>query len=230
VAGLGIGKRQAFLLFTAAFFLVDLYLILIYAPTLTDALGNELGRMVYVHPPLAITGLVSAVVAAVASVVYLTKRSSKWDRIAWAAVEVGTVFFTAAVVTGAIWAKPVWQRWWVWDANGTLTFMLWLVFISYLIVRAYAPTRAQGARWSATVAIFGAAAAPFVYMAGDWWVGVHTERVTGPGAAGSLEGPISNLFNISLLAFICLFAALLAERSSQRGLEEEIDTLRKDVS
>ena len=229
MAGLGIGKRQTFLLFTAAFFLLDLYLILIVSPTLTDALGNELGRMVYVHPPLAMTGLLSTVVSAVASVLSLTKRNRKWDRIAWATAEVGAVFFTAAVVTGAIWAKPVWQKWWVWDANGTVTFMLWLVFIGYLIVRSYAPTLERGARWAAVVAVFGAAAAPFVYMAGDWWAGVHTKNVTGPGASGSLEGNISTIFNVSLLAFLCLFAALVAERTAQRGVEEEIDALRKEV-
>lgn len=228
MAGLGIGKRQAFLLFTAAFFLVDLYLILIYSPTLSSALGNQLGRMVYVHPPIAIVGLISVVVSAATSVLYLVKRSRKWDRVAWASAEVGTIFFTAAVVTGAIWAKPVWQTWWVWDANGTLTFMLWLVFIGYLIVRSYAPTLERGARWAAVVSLFGAAAAPFVYMAGDWWSGVHTERVTGPGAAGSLDGPISMVFNLSLLAFLFLFSALVWERSSQREVEEEIDTLRKE--
>ena len=82
MAGLGIGKRQAFLLFTALFFLVDLYLVLIYSPTLVVTLGSELGRMVYVHPPITIIGLVAVVVSAVASVLFLVKRSRKWDRIA----------------------------------------------------------------------------------------------------------------------------------------------------
>ena len=230
MAGLGIGKRQAFLLFTALFFLVDLYLILVYAPVLDASLGSELGRMVFVHPPIAMTGLLSTLVAAIASVMFLVKRDRKWDRIAYSTAEVGTVFFTAAVITGAIWAKPVWQTWWVWDANGTMTFMLWLVFIGYLIVRSYAPSIDQGAQWAAIVAIFGAVAAPFVYMAGDWWVGVHTERVTGPGASGSLDGSIRIVFYVSLLAFLCLFTALVMERTAQRSVEEDIESLRKEAA
>jgi heme exporter protein C len=118
----------------------------------------------------------------------------------------------------------------VWDANGTLTFMLWLVFISYLIVRAYAPTTEIGARWAAVVAIVGAATVPFVYMAADWWAGLHTERVTGPGAGGSLEERMFNTLMFSLVTFLVLFAALVAQRVAQRQNEEEIEELRKLLS
>ncbi|MDA0799419.1 MAG: cytochrome c biogenesis protein CcsA [Chloroflexi bacterium] len=154
----------------------------------------------------------------------------QWDRIAWASAEVGTVFFTVAIGTGAIWAKPLWQTWWVWDVNGTLTFMLWLVFIGYLIVRSYAPTVERGSRWAAVVAIFGAAAVPFVYMAADWWEGLHTERITGPGASGSMQSEIFVTFMFSLVTFLVLFIALVAERTAQRGVEESIEELRREVS
>ena len=154
----------------------------------------------------------------------------KWDRIAWASAEVGTLFFSVAIATGAIWAKPVWQTWWVWDVNGTLTFMLWLVFIGYLIVRSYAPTVERGSRWAAVVAIFGAAAVPFVYMAADWWEGLHTERITGPGAGGSMEGEMFLTLMFSLVTFLVLFIALVAERAAQRGIEESIEEIRREVS
>jgi heme exporter protein C len=161
---------------------------------------------------------------------YLIKRTRKWDRLAWASAEAGTIIFTVAIATGAIWAKPVWQTWWVWDANGTLTFMLWLVFIGYLITRAYAPTVDRGARWAAVVAIFGAAAVPFVYMAADWWAGLHTERVTGPGASGSLESEMFYTLIFSLVTFGFLFAVLVAERSAQRAIEEQVEIVRREVA
>ncbi len=168
-------------------------------------------------------------VAALASITYLIKRNSKWDQVAWASAEIGTIIFTVAIATGALWAKPVWQTWWVWDANGTLTFMLWLVFIGYLIVRAYAPTVERGARWGAVVAVLGAAAVPFVYLAADWWTGLHTVRVTGPGASGSLEHEMFVTLMFSLVTFLVLFIVLVGARASQRGLEERIAELRHAV-
>jgi len=228
--GLGLGKRQLLLAVTALLFMVDLVLIFQYAPTASEALGTQMQRIFYFHVPSAIVGMISFGVSAFASVMYLIKRTRNWDRIAWASAEAGTIIFTIAIATGALWAKPVWQTWWVWDANGTLTFMLWLVFIGYLITRAYAPTVERGARWAAVVSIFGAAAVPFVYMAADWWAGLHTERVTGPGASGSLETAMSYTLLFSLVTFLFLFAVLVAERSAQRDVEERVEALRREVA
>ena len=224
------GGRTLLLGIAGLLFIADLVLIYQYAPTATAALGIQVQRLFYFHVPSAIVGLVSFAVSAAASVVYLLGRNRRWDRIAWASAEAGTIFFTVAIATGAIWAKPVWQTWWVWDANGTLTFMLWLVFIGYLMVRAYAPTTERGSRWAAVVAILGAAAVPFVYMAADWWSGLHTERVTGPGARGSLEGEMFNTLLFSLLTFFVLFAALVAERVAQRADEEQLEELQRLAS
>ena len=220
------GGTQILLAAGALLFAVDLFLIFEYAPTPSEAVGLQVGRMLFIHPPIAIVGLISVVVSAAASVVFLTRRDGAWDRIAWASAEVGAVALTIAVGTGAIWAKPVWLTWWVWDANGTLTFMLWLIFGGYLIVRAYAPSPERGARWAAIVAVLGAAAVPFVYMAADWWTGQHVERITGPGATGSMEGRMFVTFLFSLVTFLILFAGLVASRASQLTNEERIRKLR----
>ena len=136
--------------------------------------------------------------------------------------ETGLVFFTGAIITGAVWAKPVWNTWWVWDANGTLTFVLWMIFIGYLMVRAYAPSIEIGRKWGAAVSILGAATVPFVYMAADWWGGLHPERVTGPGADGSLERSMLFIMLFSFTCFLLLFAYLLIERYKQRQIEDTI--------
>ncbi len=222
-------KRQVFLIAVALLFLVDLYLIFVYAPTATSALGLQVQRLFYMHVPSALVGFISFGVAAFASIAYLAKRKKSWDHIAYASAEVGTLFFTVAIVTGAIWAKPVWQIWWAWDANGTLTFVLWLMFIGYLVTRAYAPSDRQGSLWGAIVAVLAAAAVPFVYMAADWWDGLHTERVTGPGAQGSLESAMLNTLVYSLCVFICLFAALVSVRSNQRGQEAELEAINRTL-
>jgi heme exporter protein C len=211
-------------------FMADLYLIFEWVNTGDRSLGLQAQRLFYFHVPTALVGFISMGVAAAASVAYLGSRTRnpRWDRVAFASVEVGTIFFTAAIVTGAIWAKSVWSTWWVWDANGTLTFSLWLIFISYLIVRAYSPDAARGGRWGAIVAIVGAVAVPFVYIAADRLEGLHPARVTGPSAPGSIDDSrILATLVFSLIAFTVLFATLTAERVAQRANEQRLEELRR---
>lgn len=217
--------RQWLLLAAGALVLIDLYLIFQYAPT--ERVMGIVQRLFYFHVPVILTSFLSFVLAAVAGVAYLARRSRTWDRIAYASTEVGVVFFTTAILTGAVWARPVWGVWWVWDANGTLTFVLWLIFIGCLMTRAYAPDAERGARWSAVVAVIGAATVPFLYMAADWWGGLHPERVTGPGAQGSLEREMLLTLLFSFVAFITLFIALVAERTALRRDEDALEELRR---
>ena len=216
--------RLGLLLVAGALVLIDMYLIFGYAPT--ERSMGIVQRLFYFHVPVILTSFLSFALAAVGSVLYLVRRNRAWDRLAYASAEVGVVFFTVAIITGAVWAKPVWGAWWVWDANGTLTFVLWLIFIGCLMVRAYAPDAERGRRWSAVTAIIGAATVPFVYMAADWWGGLHPERVTGPGAQGSLERDMLNTLLFSFVTFILLFAALIAERYALRSDEDAVEELR----
>ncbi len=216
--------RQWLLLLAGALTLIDLYLIFQYAPT--ERVMGIVQRLFYFHVPVILTSFLAFVLAAGASIAYLVRRSRRWDRLAYASTEVGVVFFTTAILTGAVWARPVWGVWWVWDANGTLTFTLWLIFIGCLMTRAYAPDAERGRRWAAVIAVIGAATTPFLYMAADWWGGLHPERVTGPGAGGSLEREMLLTLLFSFVTFIVLFIALTAERAALRRDEDAIEELR----
>ena len=217
--------RQWLLLAAGALVLIDLYLIFQYAPT--ERVMGVVQRLFYFHVPVILTSFLSFVLAAAASIIHLARRSRAWDSVAYASTEVGVVFFTTAILTGAVWARPVWGVWWVWDANGTLTFALWLIFIGCLMARAYAPDAERGGRWAAVVAVIGAATVPFLYMAADWWGGLHPERVTGPGAQGSLEREMLITLLFSFAAFIVLFVALVAERAALRRDEDAVEELRR---
>ena len=205
--------------------LFNMFLIFYVAPT-EQVMGN-VQRLFYFHVPVVLTSFISFTTSAIFSVLYLSRRKYLWDRLAYASAETGLVFFTGAIITGAVWAKPVWNTWWVWDANGTLTFVLWLIFIGYLMVRAYAPSLNRGRNWGAAVSILGAATVPFVYMAADWWGGLHPERVTGPGADGSLERSMLLIMLFSFTSFLFLFVGLLAERYKQRQMEDTIIQLNQ---
>ena len=220
------GLVQPLLLFVAAgLLLADLYLIFQYAPT--ERVMGIVQRLFYFHVPTVWVGFLAFFIVFVSSIAYLVKRTDVWDRRAYAAGEVGMLFLTVAILTGAIWAKPVWGVWWVWDAKLTTTFVLWLIYIGYLMVRAYAPDKRRGARWAAVVGIVGFVDVPVVYYAAELWRSLHPELVTGPFAeTGSLESSMRETLYFSTLAFVVVFAYLFRERVAQRADEQAIDELQ----
>ena len=220
------GLGSQLLLSTAgSLLLADLALIFFYAPT--EQVMGVVQRIFYIHVPLVWMGFVSFLAVFIASIVYLIRRTPQWDRRAHAAAEVGVMFITAGILSGAIWAKPVWGTWWTWDPKLTTVFVLWVVYLGYLMVRNLAPTRGQGARYGAIVGIIGFINVPIVYMASDWWRSLHPELVTGPLAeTGSLERSISGVLYFSTLTFAVLLFYLLRQRTAQRRLEDEVESLR----
>ena len=111
--------RLGLLLVAGVLVLIDMYLIFGYAPT--ERSMGIVQRLFYFHVPVILTSWLAFALAAACSVWYLVKRERVCDRLAYASAEVGVVFFTVAIITGAVWAKPGWGTWWVWDANGTLS-------------------------------------------------------------------------------------------------------------
>ena len=221
-----VGVSQLLLLVAAPLFLVDLYLIFQYAPT--ERVMGIVQRLFYFHVPTVWVGFLAFFMVFVFSIMYLLKRTEVWDRRAYAAGEVGMLFLTVAIVTGAIWAKPVWGTWWVWDAKLTTTFVLWLIYIGYLMVRAYAPDPQRGARWAAVVGIVGFVDVPIVYYAAQLWRTLHPELVTGPfSETGSLEPAMRTTLYFSTLVFTLVFVYLFRERTAQRRDEQELEELRR---
>ena len=143
--GRGCLARDGVLVACAILMLLTLYLVFLWVPT--DANLGVSQRILYFHVPLAILSLKSIVVVAIASAVHLARKDERSAAIAYASAEVGIVFCTLAIVTGAIWAKPVWGVWWTWDPKLTLTLVLWFVYAAYMMLRAYGPKGSQGARY-----------------------------------------------------------------------------------
>ncbi|MFQ5860676.1 MAG: cytochrome c biogenesis protein, partial [Dehalococcoidia bacterium] len=170
--------RGVLLVLTGVLMLVNLYLIFLWAPT--DAILGEVQRVFYFHVPIAFVSLMAFFVVFLGSVLYLLRGTRRWDILAHSAAEVGVLFTTLTLITGSIWARPIWGVWWTWDPLLTTTLILWLIYVGYLMLRAYAPTLAQGARFSAVLGIVGFVDVPIVYFAANWWRSVHPERVVGP--------------------------------------------------
>ena len=112
-----------------------LYEALIAAPT--ERTMGDVQRIFYYHVPSAWTAFLLFLINFVASVVFLIRRDSSSDILALVSAEVGVVFCTVVLVTVPIWARPVWGIWWTWDLRLTLTLVLWLIYVSYLMLRRF---------------------------------------------------------------------------------------------
>ena len=223
-ASIGGIVRGGLFVAAATMMAVTLYLVFFYAPT--DANLGVSQRILYYHVPVAILGLFSIVVVAVASAAHLITRREEWDSLAYSAAEVGVLLTTLGIVTGAMWAKPTWGIWWTWDPKLTLTLVLWFIYVGYLMLRAYGPKGSQGARYGAVVAIIGAIDAPIVYYAAELWRTTHPTLVIGPAAdSGGMDSRMAMVLLASMVAFALLFAYVLIERYALRRSEAEADEL-----
>ena len=213
--------RIAFLIITSLLMLVNMYLIFMWVPT-EQNLGIS-QRIFYVHVPVAWVGMVAIFVVAIGSVLHLITRNDRWDAIAYSAAEIGLIFGTLMLVTGALWAKPAWGVWWQWDPKLTTALILWFIYVGYLMVRAYAPSGSQGRRYASVVALIGAIDAPIIYMASVWWRTAHPDLNIGPLAESSLDTNMLMVWLYSTVVFTVFYVYLLIERISMRKAEDDID-------
>ena len=210
---------------TGVMMLVDLYLIFMVAPT--DAVLGHVQRVFYFHVPIAVMSFLAFFVVFAGSLMYLIKRNPKWDAIAHASAEVGVVFVTLALITGIIWARPIWNTWWTWEPRLTTTLILWLIYVAYLMVRSYAPTQSKGAIYAAVMGIVGFIDVPIVYYSVVWWRSIHPSPVVGPFAeADSLDGTMAWILLYSFITFLFFFAYMVMERMELRKTEEALSRVR----
>jgi len=210
---------------TLALLLVALWWALIGAPT--EATMGTVQRIFYYHAPAALAAWVAFGLNALASLAYLAKRSMRADALAVAGAEVGLAFLTINLITGPIWARPVWGVWWVWDPRLTLTLAMWVMYGSYLILRQLTPEGGLQPRLAAALAIFFAADIPIDYMAIRWWRGQHPSPVLFGGADSGLAPRMLVAFLLSMAAFLALMGFLVWLRYRQELLRGAITQLKQ---
>ncbi len=204
-------------------FIVALYLVFMWVPT--EANQGIVQRVFYFHVPSAWVAFLAFFLVFLGGLVYLKKRDPRWDIMAYSAAEIGVVFTTITLISGVIWAKPIWFVWWTWDARLTSTLVLWLMYVGYLLVRAYAPA-SQGPAFGAVLGILGFVDVPIVFLSIRWWRVQHPTPVIGGGSDAGLPGSMLLTLMVSLAAFTVLFALLLRLRYSLRQMEGEIEELK----
>src|SRR5579859_7684660 len=213
---------------TLAWLILALYMIFLYAPE--EMTMGEAQRIFYIHFQAGIISIVAYVMVAVASVVYLAKRSQSADDFAVAAAEVGFVFCTCVLVTGPLWAKPAWGIWWTWDARLTSTFVLWLLFIGYLMLRSYVNNPGRVEVLSAVVGILGFVDAIIDYMAIRWWRTQHPQPVIAGGPGSGLDPRMWLTVFVTWGAFLCLYFYLVRQRMALAESRRELILLRRELA
>jgi len=203
---------------TALLLVYGLYQALVAAPT--ERTMGDVQRIFYYHVPSAWTAFCLFFTNLFASIVYLVRRNPKADALAVASAEVGVVFCTIVLITGPIWARPVWGIWWTWDVRLTTTLVLWLIYVAYLVLRRFSDT-AQTPVLAAVLAIFGALDVPLVYFSIWFFRTQHPQPVMGNG--GSLAPAMLHAFLINLLAFSCFGAMVCWSRFCLELLKREVE-------
>jgi heme exporter protein C len=191
------------------------YQALVVAPP--DATMGDAQRIFYYHVPAATAASLLFWMNFVASLWYLWKRSPIADAIAVTGAEVGVVFFGVVLISGPIWARYAWGTFWVWDARLTTSLILWLLYVSYLVLRSSSETGSTSVL-AASLAVFAAIDMPIVYMANRWFRTSHPQPMIG---TPNLDPAMQKVLLWNMLAF-SMFAVVIAwfrfelERTAQK--------------
>lgn len=202
-----------------------------------DAMQGEIFRIIYYHVPSFATAFFAFGVSLAGSIGFLSFRRSHPDRAqisdAWAlaGAEIGVVFCTIGLTTGPLWARRAWGMWWTWDARLTTTLVLWLIYVSYLLMRRFA-AGPQMQTLAAVLGIFGAIDVPIVYMANRWWRTQHPAPVfggsEGSGMAKSMAIPLLwNMLAWFAWGILILILRYHVERRNQKIAERQVQEALK---
>jgi heme exporter protein C len=209
---------------------------LIYAKDATNLAGDEMlaQRIFYIHMGCNIGAFAGFIVSVVGSIGYLITRNLDWDRLAHAAVEVGTVIGLGTILTGVFWAKPTWNTWWTWDPRLTTSTITVLVYVAYLMLRNGIENRQARARFASIYAVFAFLSVPLTYFSARLFRSIHpvvfgngSEDAQGGFAVGST---MVTTLEITISAFVILFSALLILRWRQLRIEDELAELQDEAS
>ena len=205
--------------------MTSIFMIFLYVPT--DAIEGIPQRIFYFHVPIAWIGMLAFGVLAVASIGYLWKKDERWDWLARASAEVGTIFITLALITGSIWGRTTWGTWWTWDARLTTTLILWFIYIGYMMLRSYMGRTPASARSGAVLAIIGVIDVPIIYESVNWWRTLHPQAEV--GTPGALPPSVVLTLMISLATFTLLYSFLMLQIYQLQKMQALAQQLRVSI-
>ncbi len=186
-------------------------------------------RIFYFHLPAWISMFCAFSVTVVANIAYLNTRQRKWDWLGVAGAEVGVICCSIGLITGPIWAHPVWGVWWTWDARLTTTFILWLLYISYLLLRGLVEDPERRASLSAVFGIFAYLDVPLVYISNRLWRTTHPQPVILGGNNSGLDPTMGKVLSVCIFAVLGVMILVLLDRYRLERLRHEFEELQFEI-
>ncbi len=213
---------------TLILLLIATLMVFFYAPL--EAVMGLVQKVFYFHVAAGWVGMISFLIAAFAGVAYLRTKHRKWDIVGFSAVEIGMVFAFINIVTGSIWARPIWNTWWTWDPRLTTATIMMLIYAAYFMLRSGIEEPDRRARFGAVYAIIGFLSVPLTFFSARMFRTIHPIVIGAnqPGAEGSFDmtGTMLITFLFSLLTFTFIFADLLWHRIRLGKLADKVEQLK----
>lgn len=218
--------------FTVILFLLSVGMVFFYAPM--EAVMGNVQRVFYFHVAVGWVGMLSFLAAAIAGILYLRSKERKWDLFAVAAVEIGIVFTFLNIVTGSIWARPIWNTWWTWDPRLTTATIMELIYFAYLMLRQGIEDPERRARFGAVYVILGFISVPLTFFSARLFRTIHPVVIgtNQPGAEGQFDmtPKMVQTFLFSLFTFTFVFIDLMWHRLRLGRLADQVEQLKLKLS
>jgi len=222
--------RVDVLVFVLAALMVLVGVVLTFgvAPTADRLSGGDVQRILYFHVGIAWIAGLAMFVTFVSSILYLARgEQRKYDIVAAASVEIGVTFGVMVLLSGMLWARPVWNTWWTWDPRLTTTAITEFIYIAYLMLRAAVDDPQRRARFSAVYGIIGFASVPLTYFSSKWFQTIHPDlgQTPGFGLTASMRPPMF----AGIIAFTLVYIVLMIIRTRLDRSADEVAKLKHDI-
>ena len=203
------------------------YAALYIAPE--EATMHEIQRIFYFHVSAWVATFTAFTIVFISNVAYLMTRGQRWDSLGVSAAEVGVACCSIGLITGPLWAKPVWGIWWTWDARLTTTFIMWLMYISYLMLRSLLEDPRHRASLSAVFGIFAFLDVPLVYVSNRLWRTQHPQPVFFGGANSGVDSTMAKVFLLCMVAVLVVMIPVLIDRYRTECMRREVEDLQQEI-
>lgn len=208
---------SATLLFTA------LTVIFFFVPS--EATQGLVQKIFYVHVSSAITMYIGFFISFLFSISYFVTKKNMHFYVSQSALEVAYVFCCCVLITGPIWAKPIWGTFWTWEPRLTTTFIMWLMYSAYILLYSYFnEIRKRGYGILSAISLIAFLNIPLIHFSVQLWRGIH------PSVLRNKEGlpaSMQQTLVLTMISLICLFFLLFRQRFAIHKLEASVEKLRR---
>ena len=200
--------------------------VLLALSTPPDAVQRTYARILHIHVPSAWLAFLAFGITAFGSIMWRLRHKMVWDRLAASSAEIGVLFTGLALLTGAIWGKPVWGVFFDWgDARMASTAVMFLVYLGYLALRRFSPDREAAANRASILGIVAVVQVPLVYFSVNLFRTLHqTQSIRPDGTTMDPSMVIALLVNLA--AFTLIYISFLVARMIVARQEAELVSAR----